>query len=622
MSLAPVDELVSAISDYNAENESFEIEVNNNFYLIYIPRNEARSFKENFRSAKVIGYKQLNRNLISFEYFNLIVTHPITGSRFQIGPVKENTILVAHDDNKAVVPPNLSMRVAFLEPNANGFLDANEKGKVKVSISNTGKGSAFGVYVYLDSIESSKELTFESSKFLGEVPAGDTKRVEFEISASNSVNRMEHLLKVFAIESYGFPPDPTLINFETFPFIPPRLEKADYGITTPNEENVIRPQTTTEVQVQIQNRGQGNAEDVDFSINLPRGTYFTPESRQKFSFSVLKPGESKILKFSFNTAKTVDKTIELSIGFTEKSTNGKFLLDLAIAKPQQTVQHLVISGQERNEVAISDVAVLSVDVEKDIPLSGRDGKNDLAVVFGIETYRDIPGVSFAKRDATWINKYFEKVLGIPTNRIYYKTDSDVGQAEFSKVFSKDGWLEKRVKPGKTNIYVYYAGHGAPDLKHNKAYLIPYDGDPNYASQTGYEVDALYSHLSDLEAASVTVFLDACFSGANRNNEMLLADARPVFMEVNESMARNVTVFSAAGGKQISSAWPEKKHGLFTYFLMKGLKGAADINNDKNITVGELASYVETNVSETAGMLDREQTPGLQARDHNEIIVKY
>ncbi|HIN45694.1 MAG TPA: hypothetical protein EYM87_00255 [Candidatus Marinimicrobia bacterium] len=433
---------------------------------------------------------------------------------------------------------------------------------------------------------------------------------------------MVNKFTVSATESYGFPPDPMKISFETFPFIPPKLELVDFGVSTPNEGNEIRPQTTTEVQARVQNRGQGPAEDVKFSINLPKFVYFTPDSRQEYSFSSLKPGEFKDLEFSFNTAKTVGKTIDVSIGFTEESTTGRFPLDLDVAKPQRTIQQLVVTGQELAQVEFEDVATVSVDIEKDIPKSGRKGKHDLAIVFGIESYKNVPGVSFAKRDALWMKKYFENVLGIPANKIYYKTDSDVGLGAFRKVFSEDGWLDKRIKEGKSNVFIYYAGHGAPDMKQNKAYLIPYDGDPNYASQTGYAIDVLYAELGNMGAKSVTVFLDACFSGANREKEMLLADARPVFMEVDASATGNVTVFSASGGKEISSAWPEKKHGLFSYFLMKGMRGDADANKDSQITVDELNNYVSENVSDIAGMLDREQTPGLQTMDRERVLIQY
>jgi hypothetical protein len=65
-----------------------------------------------------------------------------------------------------------------------------------------------------------------------------------------------------------------------------------------------------------------------------------------------------------------------------------------------------------------------------------------------------------------------------------------------------------------------------------------------------------------------------------------------------------------------------KHGLFSYYLMKGMRGDADTNKDKQITVGELGDYVKENVSDMAGMLDREQTPGLQTLDEEKILIKY
>jgi hypothetical protein len=550
----------------------------------------------------------------------MVAIHPITGSRFPFGPTKNIAAAPVIATKKSVVPPNLTMKVVFVEPNGNGFLDAEEKGKIKVSIFNSGQGSAMGVFVKLKSEKENINLSFESSKIIGEVPVGQTETAVFYVNASKSVSRLENRFTISATESYGFPPDPTQISFETFPFIPPQLALVDFGVSTPNDGNEIRPQTTTEVQARVQNRGQGPAEDVKFLINLPKGIYFTPDSRQDYSFSSLKPGEFKDLEFSFNTAKTVGKRINVSIGFTEESTTGKFPLKLDVAKPQQTIQQLVISGQELSKTEFENVATVSVDVEKNIPKTGRKGKHDLAVVFGIEDYKNVPGVSFAKRDAIWMKKYFESVLGIPKNRIYAKMDSDVGQAEFNKVFGKDGWIDKRIKSGKSNVFVYYAGHGAPDKK--TAYLIPYDGDPNYASQTGYEMDKLYEQLGSFDAKSTTVFLDACFSGANRDNEMLLADARPVFMEVDASATRNVTVFSASSGSEISSAWPEKKHGLFSYFLMKGMRGDADANNDKQITVGELGAYIKENVSDMAGMLDREQTPGLQTLDEKKVLIRY
>ena len=148
---------------------------------IKIPRNEARDFKKNYSRALVQGYKQLTQNLKIYEYFNMVIIHPITGSRFPFGPTKDLAAAPVITSKKSVVPPDLSMRVAFVEPNGNGFLDAEEKGKVKVSITNSGQGSAMGVFVKLDAETLNNKISAETSKIIGEVPVGQTKTTEFSL---------------------------------------------------------------------------------------------------------------------------------------------------------------------------------------------------------------------------------------------------------------------------------------------------------------------------------------------------------------------------------------------------------------------------------------------------------
>jgi hypothetical protein len=85
---------------------------------------------------------------------------------------------------------------------------------------------------------------------------------------------------------------------------------------------------------------------------------------------------------------------------------------------------------------------------------------------------------------------------------------------------------------------------------------------------------------------------------------------------------DITVFEAASGREISSGYPEQRHGLFSYFLLKGLKGMADADGNRAITVGKLFSYVKTNVPRLAGQMGREQTPQLLGRDKRRVLVEY
>ena len=308
--------------------------------------------------------------------------------------------------------------------------------------------------------------------------------------------------------------------------------------------------------------------------------------------------------------------------------NGKFKKRVKLKIGKNTI--LLKATDINNNIAYKDFVIIRDELIIEDSFSDVDfvnktvdtNSNSIAIVFGIENYRNTTSVSHAVNDADIFREYLIKKFGLLRENIYLRLNQHATKAEFDKVFSEGGWLDKRVKEGKTEIYFYYAGHGAPDIKQNKAYLIPYDGDPNYASQTGYEMDEIYSNLADLKAKSVTVFLDACFSGANRESEMLLADARPIFIEVEGPAAHGITVFSATSSKEISSAWPEKKHGLFSYFLMKGLQGKADLNKDKKLSVKELGDYIQEKVSEQAGYLDREQTPQMITDDENRILIKY
>ncbi len=257
------------------------------------------------------------------------------------------------------------------------------------------------------------------------------------------------------------------------------------------------------------------------------------------------------------------------------------------------------------------------DVDINIPNNGVKNPDAIAVIFGIEDYKRVSPVPFAARDAETFKKYAVGVLGVTDdkNHIYYETNDNVTKTEFEKVFASGGWLSKRVN-SKSDVYVYYAGHGAPDAKDKKAYLVPVDADGNYIAQSGYPLDQLYLELGKLKARSVTVFIDACFSGELVEGKRAL----PIPVQSPALSSDKITVFSAASGTQTSNFYPEKGHGIFTYYLLKALRGDA-AGKDNTITVGELAEYLGTNVSKTAGQLDSEQTPEVKTKDKSRLVVK-
>ncbi len=234
--------------------------------------------------------------------------------------------------------------------------------------------------------------------------------------------------------------------------------------------------------------------------------------------------------------------------------------------------------------------------------------NAYAVVIGIEKYRErLPDAPYAKSDAETMAKYLTKSMGFEKRNVALLINDRATRSDLSKYLGT--WLRNRVKPG-SRVFIYFSGHGAPDVKTSSAYIVPYDGDPTYISDTGYPLKKLYEDLGKLKAGEIIVALDSCFSGAG-GRSVIARGARPIALTLKNPAiaAGNMVILSASSGAQASSTYEDKGHGLFTYYLLKGLQGAADANQSGNISVKELHEYIGPRV-ETIALeeYNNEQTP--------------
>ena len=266
---------------------------------------------------------------------------------------------------------------------------------------------------------------------------------------------------------------------------------------------------------------------------------------------------------------------------------------------------------------ISEQTLADVDLP---PKTSMNNPDALAVVIGVESYQYVPDATFAYNDAEVFREYLAETMGMKRQRIKLATNSKATQAEFSKLLGPNGWLARNITKGRSDVVVYFSGHGiaSPDAKSSG--LLPHDVDPNYS--VGLQTKQLYNDLAAMGAKSVTVFLDACFTGQTRNSEMLIANARPIVVKpIAAEVPPNITVISGASGSQISGAIEDKEHGLFTYYILKGLGGGADVNQDKSINISELNDFVSQKVKEQAALEGREQEPELQG-DASRVLVRF
>ena len=236
-------------------------------------------------------------------------------------------------------------------------------------------------------------------------------------------------------------------------------------------------------------------------------------------------------------------------------------------------------------------------------------RDAVAIIIGIQNYKRVPKAEFANNDAREFNEYAIRALGIRPEKIKMLVDEEADEVNIVKAF--ENWLPIQVNKDKTDVYVFYSGHGLPAPDGKSLYFLPHGVDKELLSRTAVGQNEIVAALSSAKPKSVTMFIDACYSGQTRGGDVLVANAKPLSLKSDtNAYPPNFTVITASANDQISSSSPELKHGIFSFYLMKGMEGEADANKDGKITVGEMQDYLSDKVSRQAMTLNRKQTTQL------------
>lgn|GEM_PF-4755166 len=244
------------------------------------------------------------------------------------------------------------------------------------------------------------------------------------------------------------------------------------------------------------------------------------------------------------------------------------------------------------------------DVDEPAFPSRPENADDFAIVVGVESYqKSLPKASFAERDAQAMARYL-RALGVPPRQMKVLVGSDATSSALRGYLTK--WLPKNVKPD-SRVFFYFSGHGAPDPETGSAYLVPWDGNPDFLDESAVSLDDLYRNLGALGAKQVLVALDSCFSGAG-GRSVLKQGARPLVTVVSPSaVPANLTVMTASRGNQITGTSSEQGHGIFTYYLLKGLNQGVGSSR-------RLCQYLQPKVADEAALANGDQNPECRGPD--------
>ena len=251
-----------------------------------------------------------------------------------------------------------------------------------------------------------------------------------------------------------------------------------------------------------------------------------------------------------------------------------------------------LQTSQRFEYQRSAVASVGSGLEAADPFKVKPVKsnpNRVALIIGVEGYRTVAEAKYAANDASVFQNYAEIALGVPAQNIKVLTNEQATRADI--LLALKAWLPTVTRPDKSELFVFYAGHGMPTADGSSAYIVPFDANVHLLEDTGISRTRLYAEIESMSPKSATFFFDNCYGGTNRNEELLLA-SRPLSIKVEDSpVPANFLVFNAGESDQTAGVLDEVKHGRFSYFLFKGLEGEADMDGNGKISAGELQGYI-------------------------------
>ncbi len=519
-------------------------------------------------------------------------------------------------------PPLLRVDgVNFDSDKKDGVLSALGSGGIFFMLTNAaGTGEALDVTATV-SISNQAHITTPGKLAIGNIRSGESKKVGIPVTAGIDLATGKAVATINFAEAVGFPPDPVRITFSTKKierpelsivattiddtFYPNRKERLSVG----NGNGVVEPGESVEISFRLVNRGTGKSFKTGASITSDSDgvAFLSPTSA---NLGDVLPGGWFDLRYVISIRKDFHSPqLQMKIRITDEVSrfNKDIPVALRLGESYAKMTSVEIQGRSRSEKA---PVLVSGDDLLPAPRTSSTNPDAVAVIIGVRNYKnpDVPIVEYALNDALVFKEYAVRALGIKPENIIFLSDPTKGDLErvFGSSRKPRGQLYNFLKKDKSDVFVFYSGHGAPDLTSHEAYLVPSDADPNYISMNGYSLQGLIDNLNALPARNTVLILDACFSGKSHAGT-LIAQASPLMTVVSKPKYGKVNVYASSSSDEISSWYQEKQHGMFTYFFLKGMQTLGQ--NKQAVTAAGLRDYVAERLPPVARRLHgREQTP--------------
>ena len=295
--------------------------------------------------------------------------------------------------------------------------------------------------------------------------------------------------------------------------------------------------------------------------------------------------------------------VKLVIAESEGKYGEDFLADLELGSElTQTTFSVPVQDMSNGNA----IGFFGSDVDRNIPESKKTNDNRFALVIGNEDYASqntgmlaAQNVPYASVDAEVMRDYLIKLWGVPDDQVQLLSNGTGNQIKQALNQLSNS---AKFKKGEAELIFYYSGHGLPTEGNNEPYLIPVDVDGSNP-ELGVALQEVFDALEEHPTKRITVFLDACFSGGARD-ESLLANSKGIYREPETvEVTGQSVVFASSSGVEPSGVYSEKKHGYFTYFLLKAMQ-----EKGEKLTYGGLFDDLYDKVGTQSSKDGKTQTP--------------
>ncbi|MBR5835329.1 MAG: WG repeat-containing protein [Bacteroidales bacterium] len=591
-------------SDFNQEGlAALELETGE---LVYVSRSGRIQFKAdydrigNFNNGLAWVYKNGKYGYINTKGELVIDTLFTTATDF-----RDSVAFVSTKDRYGCIRytpgykmPEVSFTsLAIKDGNANGKVEADEEFDIHVTVRNPGREELRNVHVsFVNQVDQESWFTYDSTRV--DIPLlrafNDTTiifhgKADISIMSSdvamrfigtsdNTLNGCEHTM---SFEAVGIKASkPVISRYWVY--------KDDHSPVSGGKLNLL---------LTVKNDGKDPARAVNVNIQMPKGTW---TDQPLMTIPELQPGEERDISTVFHMADSLDvdqQTIVARISditqqhnrveyitYTVGTANSEVRLDgtgLMFNMAQFAANAGLFAGAQMvaaQSEGVGKEAFVS-ELLKDIKKVAPVDDNKYALIFGNEDYNmynrstvQQQDVDYAVADAEAFRQYVINYMGVPEKNHIMGVNNGTRTQMLREIANIKELAE--TKGGEAEIYIFYAGHGQPAEESGDTYLIPADV-PLTDAAAGIKLDDFYNDIANINAKKKLVFLDACYSGQGRAGRIELVLDEP-------SIRGNMMVFTATNSKQKSMPYKEKRHGMFTYYLLNTIKEA-----EGNITLNDL-----------------------------------